>query len=167
MIWSGYRAAIILAGSHQDDMARLMKEMLVIEAVLRCKGIEPYCDSSLEMLQERLMDDGLGFEDMDLMMVHASMGDAPEIYGDIAPKVGIFVHMPSISDGDYDTDIPRQEKIMGGRPYGRFSDCYMFLKKREGLAKDLDEAVDYFMEALQEKRGDGSGSFQSSGQPGP
>lgn len=163
MIWSGYKAAVILAGTHHGDMARLMKEMLVIEAVLRCKGIEPYCDASLFLLQERLMDDGLGFEDVDLMMVHANMGDAAEIYRDIAPKVGIFVHMPSIRDEDYDSDIPRREKNMGGRPYGEFGGSYMFLKKREGLVTDLDEAIDYFMEALQEKRQGRSGPGQSSG----
>lgn len=152
MLWSGYKAAVILAGNHQDDMARLSREMTVMDAVLRCKGLDTYTEASLEFLQEQLMEDGLGFEDIDLMMVHVSERERRKVYSDIAPKVGIFVHMPSILDEDYDTEVPQWEAIMGGRPYGKFGGCYMFLKKREGLVTDLNMAVDYFMQELTAKR---------------
>lgn len=143
----GRKAGLILAGRHRGNMDKLARERDTLVAGIRCMGLEVYEDASLEFLQEELMEAGLGFEDLDLMFVHSDMGDAAELYRFVAPRVGLFIHMPSLGSEE---ETGRWEEAMGGRPYGRFSDCHMFLKK-EGFLGYLEPAVDYFMHALERK----------------
>ncbi|GEM_PF-6072203 len=157
MFWRGYRAAIILKGRHDAEQTIDMHKFI---NAFRCLNIEPYGSASLEGLEKDLQEDGATLDDLDLLFVHAEMGDLPELYGKAAGKVGLLVHMPSGTD----EELARWEGMMG-RPYGEFLDGTPMFIKKEGYLSYLPRAVNYFM-AMRLARLEGE-SGSAGAEPGP